>query len=167
LGIASKPNLTQSATPTPWRKEPWRTTRRTERKSRRAGGRTHRAQAEATRPATPPERAASGKFRERGAGRRGDAYFRPSPPPPDPGLRSPLTKSLYGASTIFGQHAGMPPDEHMLALRQVDQLRTDMANLEVGQEFLMQQINRLPTARDLWRAVNSRHLYTVLIPNSP
>jgi hypothetical protein len=27
-----------------------------------------------------------------------------------------------------------------------------MANLEVGQEFLMQQINRLPTARDLWRA---------------
>jgi hypothetical protein len=61
----------------------------------------------------------------------------------------------------------MPPDEHMLALRQVDQLRTDMANLEVGQEFLMQQINRLPTARDLWRAVNSRHLYTVLIPNSP
>ena len=46
----------------------------------------------------------------------------------------------------------MPPDEHMLALRQVDQLRTDMANLEVGQEFLMQQINRLPIARDLWRA---------------
>jgi hypothetical protein len=37
-------------------------------------------------------------------------------------------------------------------LRQVDQLRTDMANLEAGQEFLMQQINRLPTARDLWRA---------------
>jgi hypothetical protein len=40
----------------------------------------------------------------------------------------------------------------MLALGQVDQLRTDMANLEVGQEFLMQQINRLPTAGDLWRA---------------
>ena len=46
----------------------------------------------------------------------------------------------------------MPPDEHMLALRHVDQLRTDVANLEAGQEFLMQQINRLPTARDLWRA---------------
>ena len=38
---------------------------------------------------------------------------------------------------------GMPPDEHMLALCQVDQLRTDMAQLEAGQEFLMQQINRL------------------------
>ena len=61
-------------------------------------------------------------------------------------------KSLCGASTIFGQHAGMPSDEHMLALRQVDQLRTDMAQFEAGQEFLMQQINRLPTARDLWRA---------------
>ena len=47
---------------------------------------------------------------------------------------------------------GMPPDEHMLALRQVDQLRTDMANLEAGQEFLMQRINALPTTRDLWRA---------------
>ena len=46
----------------------------------------------------------------------------------------------------------MPSDEHMLALRQVDQLRTDMAQFEAGQEFLMQQINRLPTARDLWRA---------------
>jgi hypothetical protein len=44
------------------------------------------------------------------------------------------------------------PDEHTLALRQVDQLRIDIANLESGQEFLMQQINRLPTARDLWRA---------------
>jgi hypothetical protein len=31
------------------------------------------------------------------------------------------------------------PDEHF-ALRQVDQLRTDIANLECGQEFLMQQI---------------------------
>ena len=47
---------------------------------------------------------------------------------------------------------GRSPDEHMLALRQVDQLRTDIANLEAGHEFLMQQINRLPTARDLWRA---------------
>ena len=27
-----------------------------------------------------------------------------------------------------------------------------MGNLEVGKEFLMQQLNRLPTARDLWRA---------------
>jgi hypothetical protein len=39
-----------------------------------------------------------------------------------------------------------------LTLRQADQLRTDIANLESGQEFIMQQINRLPSARDLWRA---------------
>jgi hypothetical protein len=46
----------------------------------------------------------------------------------------------------------MPDDPGArLTLRQVDQLRTDMANLECGQEFLMRQINRLPTARDLWR----------------
>jgi len=44
------------------------------------------------------------------------------------------------------------PNPYDLALRQADQLRTDIANLEVGQEFLMQQINRLPTVRDLWRA---------------
>jgi len=49
-------------------------------------------------------------------------------------------KSLYPYS---GSMPGMPPDEHMLALCQVDQLRTDMAQLEAGQEFLMQQINRL------------------------
>jgi len=47
----------------------------------------------------------------------------------------------------------MPEKDIRLALRQVDQLRTDIANLECGQEFLMQQINRLPTARDLWRAI--------------
>lgn len=39
-----------------------------------------------------------------------------------------------------------------MTLRQADQLRTDIANLESGQEFIMQQINRLPTAADLWRA---------------
>jgi len=44
------------------------------------------------------------------------------------------------------------PNPYDLALRQADQIRTDIANLEVGQEFLMQQINRLPIARDLWRA---------------
>jgi hypothetical protein len=38
-----------------------------------------------------------------------------------------------------------------LALRQADQARTDFASLEAGQEFLMQRINELPTARDLWR----------------
>ena len=44
------------------------------------------------------------------------------------------------------------PDEDTarLALRTADQLRTENANLECGQEFLMQQINRLQT-RDLAR----------------
>ena len=36
----------------------------------------------------------------------------------------------------------MPPDEHMLALRQVDQLRTDVANLESGLEVIMAQLAR-------------------------
>ena len=58
---------------------------------------------------------------------------------------------LYGPSTIFGQHPGMPEKDIRLALRQVDQLRTDIANLECGQEFLMRRVNSLPTASDLWR----------------
>jgi hypothetical protein len=43
------------------------------------------------------------------------------------------------------------PDEDTarLALRTADQLRTDIANLECGQEFLMQRINQLPTARSV------------------
>ena len=44
------------------------------------------------------------------------------------------------------------PNEYDLTLRQIDQLRTDIANVEIGQEFLMQRVNALPTARDLWRA---------------
>ena len=46
------------------------------------------------------------------------------------------------------------PDEDTarLALRTADQLRTENANLECGQEFLMQQIDRLPTRADLARA---------------
>jgi hypothetical protein len=46
----------------------------------------------------------------------------------------------------------MSEEREWLALRQIDQLRTDIANLENGQEFLMQRVNALPTARDLWRA---------------
>jgi hypothetical protein len=61
---------------------------------------------------------------------------------------------LYGPSTIFDQHAPIMPDEDTarLALRTADQLRTDIANLECGQEFLMQRVNSLPTASDLCRA---------------
>ena len=50
------------------------------------------------------------------------------------------------ATTLF-----MSEERHLL-LHQADQLRTDIVNLESGQEFLMQQISRLPTAQDLWRA---------------
>ena len=55
---------------------------------------------------------------------------------------------------MFGQHAPVMPveDTASLALRTADQLRTDIANLECSQEFLMQQINRLPTRADLGRA---------------
>ena len=54
---------------------------------------------------------------------------------------------------MFGQHAPDMPDEDTarLALRTADQLRTDIANLECGQEFLVQRVNSLPTASDLWR----------------
>ena len=46
------------------------------------------------------------------------------------------------------------PDEDTarLALRTADQLRTDIANLEIGQEFLMQLISQMPTRADLARA---------------
>jgi hypothetical protein len=46
---------------------------------------------------------------------------------------------------------GMPPDEHMLALRQVDQARTDFANIEDALEFLMQRVSYLPTRMELAR----------------
>ena len=44
------------------------------------------------------------------------------------------------------------PNRYDLALRQADQARTDFANLEITLELLLQRINALPTARDLWRA---------------
>jgi len=43
------------------------------------------------------------------------------------------------------------PDKYDLALRQTDQAQTDFANIEITLEFLIQQIYRLPTARDLSR----------------
>ena len=46
----------------------------------------------------------------------------------------------------------MSSDDIRLALRTADQTRTDFANLEAGQEFLMQRVNAFPSARDLWRA---------------
>ena len=44
------------------------------------------------------------------------------------------------------------PNPYDLALGQGDQARTDFANIEITLEFLLQRINALPTARDLWRA---------------
>jgi hypothetical protein len=44
------------------------------------------------------------------------------------------------------------PNPYDLALRQADQARTDFANIEITLEFLIQRINALPSARDLWRA---------------
>jgi len=48
--------------------------------------------------------------------------------------------------------SAMPDLDSSFVLRQADQARTDIANLEIGQEFLMQQIARLPTRADLARA---------------
>lgn len=47
----------------------------------------------------------------------------------------------------------MPDLETRLMLRRADQLRTDIANLECGEEFLMQRVTAVPSARDLLRAI--------------
>jgi hypothetical protein len=44
------------------------------------------------------------------------------------------------------------PDEYELTRSQADHIRTDLANLEIGQEFPMQQLARQPTRKDMWRA---------------
>src|SRR5262249_15014086 len=41
------------------------------------------------------------------------------------------------------------PDEHTLALRHADQARTDFAVIESDLQFVMGQLARLPTRRDL------------------
>jgi hypothetical protein len=41
------------------------------------------------------------------------------------------------------------PDESPLTLRQADQLRTDIANVETGLEMIMAQLARLPTRKEL------------------
>jgi len=62
-------------------------------------------------------------------------------------------KRINVASTMLWHTETMPvPDSYDLALRQADQARTDFANIEITLEFLIQRINALPTARDLWRA---------------
>ena len=44
------------------------------------------------------------------------------------------------------------PDEHTLTLRQADQARTDFAAIESDLQFVMGQLARLPTRRDLAKA---------------
>jgi hypothetical protein len=42
------------------------------------------------------------------------------------------------------------PERH-LTLRQADQLRTDIANVDSSLEMIMAQIARLPTRNEVWR----------------
>ena len=60
------------------------------------------------------------------------------------------TRSIRGnaQSTIFWHNVRMP-DEHILALRQADQARTDFATLESDLQFIMGQLARMPTRGDL------------------
>jgi hypothetical protein len=44
-------------------------------------------------------------------------------------------------------------DENQLTLRQADQLRTDIANVESGLEVVMTQLSRLPKRGEIWCAV--------------
>jgi len=59
------------------------------------------------------------------------------------------------------------PDEHSLALRQADQLRTDIANVEISLEMVMAQLARCRHGRSCgasvwwgcWAAQRSRSLW--------
>jgi hypothetical protein len=47
----------------------------------------------------------------------------------------------------------MSDETGRLMLREAGQLRTDIANLEISLEVTMRQLARMPTRKDLWRAV--------------
>jgi hypothetical protein len=57
----------------------------------------------------------------------------------------------HRASTLW--HTARMPDEHPPTSRQADQLRTGVANVESGIDVIMEQVARLPTRKELWRAV--------------
>jgi hypothetical protein len=61
-------------------------------------------------------------------------------------------RELTAASPFLDTMSSIPDFDSRFALRQADQVRTDIANLECGQELLMQQMARLPTRSDLARA---------------
>jgi hypothetical protein len=70
-----------------------------------------------------------------------------------------MLNGVNARSTGLWHSWGMPDPNDLplrqidLALRQIDQIRTDLAHIESGQEFLMQRVNSLPSASDLWRAI--------------
>ena len=45
------------------------------------------------------------------------------------------------------------PDGHSLTSRQADRLWTDAANVQSGIEVIIERVVRLPTRKELWRAV--------------
>jgi hypothetical protein len=45
-----------------------------------------------------------------------------------------------------------PPGEYELALRQADQARSDSAAIEAGLEFIMGQMSKVPTRREIARS---------------
>jgi hypothetical protein len=45
------------------------------------------------------------------------------------------------------------PAEHPSTSRHADRLRTDVADVETGLEVIMEQVARLTTRKELWRAV--------------
>ena len=58
-------------------------------------------------------------------------------------------------STMFW-HSVRMSDEHILALQQADQARTDLAVLESELQIIMGQVARLPTRADLAKAPSTR-----------
>jgi len=49
-----------------------------------------------------------------------------------------------------------PPTENDLTLRQADQARSDFATIEDGQEFIIAQLSKVPTGKELaWVAAGS------------
>jgi hypothetical protein len=54
------------------------------------------------------------------------------------------------SSTIIWHHIAMP-DDHPLTLRQANQARTDFAAIESNLEFIISQLARVPTRKQLAR----------------
>ena len=57
----------------------------------------------------------------------------------------------HRATTVW--HTARMPDEHSPTSRQADRLLTAVANVESGLEVIVERVARLPTRKELWRAV--------------